>query len=128
VQVGLFFHNQDDFKRGEQHSVADIQGTLNDTLNGVRSAAHILSLNRATLSSIHTAATAKKRNLQHGTFNAPEFEHAEVTALQAKLAAVRLKSWNLDMNSALLMRTPGNADYNALSQIVSRLRRCCTQR
>jgi hypothetical protein len=92
---------------------------LNNTLNSVRSAAHIISLNRATLSSIHTAATAKKRNHQHSNFDAPEYEHPEVTALQNQLAAVKLKSWNLDMNSALLMRTPGNADYNALSKIVS---------
>jgi hypothetical protein len=51
----------------------------------------------------------------------PDREHAEATVLQNQLEAVQLRSWKLDVNSALLMRTPTNADYNALSQVVSSL-------
>jgi hypothetical protein len=109
-----------DSYNADHRSVDDVSSLVDGTLETVRTAAHIIRLNRATLDAIRSSATSKKRtSRRQPDIVDPEHEHVEVKAMQSKLDAVQLVSWKLDLNSALLMRTPINADYNALSQVVN---------
>lgn len=91
-------------------------------MNDPRLATHVMRMSRAVATAIHDAADTSTvpKPVRKRAVPDPEEEHADVAALQNTLDEVSLKSWKLDMKSAIFMRTPAMLfDYNALTKVVS---------
>ena len=98
---------------GDQLSVDDLKSSLEDVLNDPRLAAHVLKNHELTVNAIHESAdTSGKRKRRRMNLPEPALEHPEVTALQRKLDAVKLKSWPFLLDSAAFLRGPRFTDLN----------------
>ena len=103
----------------DQHSVDDLKSSLEDVLNNPRLAAHVLKNHEFTVNAIHESAdTSGKRKRRRMNLPEPAFEHPEVTALQRKLDAVKLKSWPFLLDSAAFLRGPRFTDLNPFTEPV----------
>lgn len=99
----------------------DLKSSLEDVLNNPRLAAHILKNHELTVNVIHQSAdTSGKRKRRRMNLPEPALEHPEVTALQRKLDAVKLKSWPYLMDSAAFLRGPRFTDLNPFTEPVGR--------
>ena len=102
-----------------RHSVDDLKSPLEDVLNNPRLAAHVLKNHELTVNAIHESAdTSGKRKRRRMNLPEPAFEHPEVTALQRKLDAVKLKSWPFLLDSAAFLRGPRFTDLNPFTEPV----------
>lgn len=103
----------------DQHSVDDLKASLEDVLNNPRLAAHVLKNHELTVNAIHESADASgKRKRRRMNLPEPALEHPEVTALQQKLDAVKLKSWPYLLDSAAFLRGPRFTDLNPFTEPV----------
>ena len=103
----------------DQRSVDDLKSSLEDVLNNPRLAAHVLKNHELTVNAIHESADASgKRKRRRMNLPEPALEHPEVTALQRKLDAVKLKSWPYLLDSATFLRGPRFTDLNPFTQPV----------
>lgn len=105
--------------RFTRHSVDDLKSSLEDVLNNPRLAAHVFKSHELTVNAIHESADASgKRKRRRMNLPEPAFEHPEVTALQHKLEAVKLKSWPYLLDSAAFLRGPRSTDLNPFTEPV----------
>ena len=103
----------------DRDSVEDLKTSLEDVLNNPRLAAHVLKNHEFTVNAIHESAdTSGKRKRRRMNLPEPAFEHPEVTALQRKLDAVKLKSWPFLLDSAAFLRGPRFTDLNPFTEPV----------
>lgn len=87
--------------------------SLEGVLDNPRLAAHVLKNHEFTVNAIHESAdTSGKRKRRRMNLPEPALEHPEVTALQRKLDAVKLKSWPYLLDSAAFLRGPRSTDLN----------------
>lgn len=106
---------------GDQYSVDDLKAPLENVLDNPRLAAHVLKHHEFTVNAIHESAdTSGKRKRRRMNLPEPALEHPEVTALQRKLDAVKLKSWPYLLDSAAFLRGPRSTDLNPFTEPVSR--------
>ena len=99
----------------------DLKTSLEDVLNNPRLAAHVLKNHELTVNAIHESAdTSGKRKRRRMNLPEPALEHPEVTALQRKLDAVKLKSWPFLLDSAAFLRGPRFTDLNPFTEPVRR--------
>jgi len=99
--------------------VEDLKYSLEDVLNNPRLVAHVLKNHEFTVNAIHESAdTSGKRKRRRMNLPEPAFEHPEVTALQRKLDAVKLKSWPYLLDSAAFLRGPRFTDLNPFTEPV----------
>ena len=97
----------------------DLKSSLEDVLNNPRLAAHVLKNHELTVNAIHESAdTSGKRKRRRMNLPEPALEHPEVTALQRKLDAVKLKSWPYLLDSAAFLRGPRFTDLNPFTEPV----------
>jgi len=103
----------------DRYSVDELKRPLEDVLNNPRLAAHVLKNHELTVNMIHESAdTSGKRKRRRMNLPEPALEHQEVTALQRKLDAVRLKSWPYRLDSAGFLRGPRFTDLNPFTEPV----------
>ena len=103
----------------DKSSVDDLKSSLEDVLNDPRLTAHVLKNHELTINAIHESAdTSGKRKRRRMNLSEPALEHPEVTALQRKLDAVKLKSWPYLLDSATFLRGPRFTDHNPFTQPV----------
>ncbi|KAF9793024.1 snRNA-activating protein of 50kDa MW C terminal-domain-containing protein [Thelephora terrestris] len=97
--------------------VDDLKISLEDVLNNPRLAAHVFKNHELTVNAIHESAdTSGKRKRRRMNLPEPALEHPEVTALQRKLDAVKLKSWPYLLDSAAFLRGPRYTDLNPFTE------------
>ena len=97
----------------------DLKSSLEDVLNNPHLAAHVLKNHELTVNAIHESAdTSGKRKRRRMNLPEPALEHPEVTALQRKLDAVKLKSWPFLLDSAAFLRGPRFTDLNPFTEPV----------
>jgi hypothetical protein len=102
-----------------RRSVDDLKSSLENVLNNPRLAAHVLKNHELTVNAIHESAdTSGKRKRRRMNLPEPAFEHPEITALQRKLDAVKLKSWPFLLDSAAFLRGPRSTDLNPFTEPV----------
>ena len=88
-------------------------------MNNPRLAAHALKNHELTVNAIHESADASgKRKRRRMNLPEPALEHPEVTAIQRKLDAVKLKSWPYLLDSAAFLRGPRSTDLNPFAEPV----------
>ena len=98
----------------------DLKTSLEDVLDDPRLAAHVLKNHEFTVNVIHESAdTSGKRKRRRINLPEPALEHPEVTALQRKLDAVKLKSWPYLLDAAVFLRGPRSTDLNPFTEPVS---------
>jgi len=103
--------------------VDDLKSSLEDVLNNPRLAAHVLKNHELTVNAIHESAdTSGKRKRRRMNLPEPALEHPEVTALQRKLDAVKLKSWPFLLDSSAFLRGPRFTDLNPFTEPVRQRR------
>ncbi|KII92802.1 hypothetical protein PLICRDRAFT_37596 [Plicaturopsis crispa FD-325 SS-3] len=101
----------------EECSVEDVASTVTDLWEDPVRLAHVLNHHEATVSVIHESADTTSKRKRKRAMPDPSHESPEIKALQDRLENIRLKSWNLYMQSALFMRAPKNTDHNVLSEV-----------
>lgn len=104
----------------DRDSLDDLRSPLEGVLNNPRLVAHVLKSHELTVNAIHESAdTSGKRKRRRMNLPEPALEHPEVTALQRKLDAVKLKSWPYLLDSAAFLRGPRFTDLNPFTGPVS---------
>lgn len=97
----------------------DLKTPLEDILSNPRLAAHVLKNHELTVNAIHESADASgKRKRRRMNLPEPALEHPEVTALQRKFDAVKLKCWPYLLDSASFLRGPRFTDINPFTEPV----------
>lgn len=126
MQVGVSLASWSNGTDKDQRSVEDFKTSLEDVLNNPRLAAHVLKNHELTVNAIHESADASgKRKRRRMNLPEPALEHPEVTALQRKSDAVKLKLWPYLLDSAAFLRGPRFTDLNPFTEPV-RQRICST--